>query len=57
MRGKSKQATITAVARELSAFIWAIDREVQQASLMKNARLFEEARPRKGEPSISAMGM
>ena len=57
MRGKSKQATITAVARELSAFIWAIDREVQQASLMKNARLFEEARPRKGESSISAMGI
>jgi hypothetical protein len=57
MRGKSKQATITAVARELSAFVWAIDREVQQVSLMKNARLFEEARPRKGESSISAMGM
>jgi transposase len=31
MRGKSQQATITAIARELSAFIWAIDREVQQA--------------------------
>ena len=28
--GKSKQATITAIARELSAFIWAIDQEVQQ---------------------------
>lgn len=32
MRGKSQQATITAIARELSAFIWAIDREVQQAA-------------------------
>jgi transposase len=29
-KGKSKQATITAIARELSAFIWAIDKEVQQ---------------------------
>ena len=29
-KGKSKQATITAIARELSAFIWAIDQEVQQ---------------------------
>ena len=32
MRGKSKQTTIIAIARELSAFIWAIDREVQQAT-------------------------
>ena len=30
-KGKSKQATITAIARELSAFIWAIDKEVQQS--------------------------
>ena len=29
-KGKSKQAAITAIARELSAFIWAIDKEVQQ---------------------------
>lgn len=29
MRGKAKQTVITAIARELSAFIWAIDREVQ----------------------------
>jgi len=29
-KGKSKQTIITAIARELSAFIWAIDREVQQ---------------------------
>lgn len=29
-KGKSKQVVITAIARELSAFIWAIDREVQQ---------------------------
>jgi hypothetical protein len=29
MRGKKKQTVITAIARELSAFIWAIDREVQ----------------------------
>jgi hypothetical protein len=29
-KGKSKQATITAIARELSAFIWAIYKEVQQ---------------------------
>ena len=29
-KGKSKQATITAIARELSGFIWAIDRVVQQ---------------------------
>jgi len=30
-KGKSRQATITAIARELSGFIWAIDQEVQQA--------------------------
>ena len=30
-KGKSKQTTITAIARELSGFIWAIDQEVQQA--------------------------
>ena len=29
-RGKSKQAITTAIARELSAFIWAIDKQVQQ---------------------------
>lgn len=29
-RGKSRQAAITAVARELGAFMWAIDKEVQQ---------------------------
>jgi len=29
-KGKTKQTIITAIARELSAFIWAIDREVQQ---------------------------
>ena len=29
-KGKSRQATITAIARELSGFIWAIDQEVQQ---------------------------
>jgi len=29
-KGKSKQAAITAIARELSAFLWAIDKEVQQ---------------------------
>jgi transposase len=28
-RGKSRQTVITAIARELSAFIWAIDKEVQ----------------------------
>ena len=28
-RGKSKQTTITAIARELSAFIWAIDKEMR----------------------------
>ena len=31
-RGKSKQAITTAIARELSAFIWAIDKQVQQLS-------------------------
>ena len=29
-KGKSRQATITAIARELSGFIWAIDQEVQR---------------------------
>jgi len=29
-KGKSKQAAVTAIARELSAFIWAIDRQIQQ---------------------------
>ena len=29
-RGKSKQVITTAIARELSAFIWAIDKQVQQ---------------------------
>jgi len=29
-RGKSKQAITTAIARELSAFIWAIDKQVQK---------------------------
>lgn len=29
-KGKSKQTIITAIARELSAFIWAIDKEVRQ---------------------------
>jgi len=29
-RGKSKQTIIIAIARELSAFIWAIDHELQQ---------------------------
>jgi len=28
-RGKSKQTVVTAIARELSAFIWAIDKEIQ----------------------------
>jgi hypothetical protein len=28
-RGKSRQATVTAIARELSAFMWAIDKQVQ----------------------------
>lgn len=32
-RGKSRQTVITAIARELSAFIWAIDREVQQVTV------------------------
>ena len=31
-RGKSKQKIITAIARELSAFIWAIDNELEQNS-------------------------
>lgn len=31
-KGKSKQTIITAIARELSAFIWAIDKEVQQTA-------------------------
>jgi len=31
-RGKSKQVITTAIARELSAFIWAIDKQVQQLS-------------------------
>jgi transposase len=31
-KGKSKQTIITAVARELSAFIWAIDREMQTST-------------------------
>ncbi len=30
-RGKTKQTVITAIARELSAFIWAIDKEIQFA--------------------------
>ena len=30
-KGKSRQTVITAIARELSAFIWAIDKEVQMA--------------------------
>lgn len=30
-KGKSKQATITTIDRELSAFLWAIDKEVQQS--------------------------
>ena len=32
-RGKSKQAIITAIARELSAFIWAIDKRVHQLTI------------------------
>ncbi len=28
-RGKSRQTVVTAIARELSAFIWAIDKEIQ----------------------------
>ena len=31
-KGKSKQTIITAIARELSAFIWAIDNEMQQSA-------------------------
>jgi len=30
-RGKTKQTVVTAIARELSVFIWAIDKEVQFA--------------------------
>ena len=30
-RGKSKQTVVTEIARELSAFIWAIDKEMQVA--------------------------
>jgi hypothetical protein len=30
-RGKSKQTVVTAIARELSAFIWSIDKEMQFA--------------------------
>jgi len=30
-RGKTKQTVITAIARELSAFIWAIDKEMKIA--------------------------
>jgi transposase len=33
MKGKSRQTIVTAIARELSAFIWAIDREVQQITV------------------------
>ena len=32
-RGKSRQATVTAIARELSAFIWAIDKQMQLTNL------------------------
>ena len=32
-KGKTKQTIITAIARELSAFIWAIDREVRQETV------------------------
>jgi len=32
-RGKSRQTVVTAIARELSAFIWAIDKEIQLAVL------------------------
>lgn len=32
-RGKSRQTVVTAIARELSAFIWAIDKEVQLTTL------------------------
>ena len=31
-RGKSKQTTVVAIARELSAFMWAIDKQVQLAN-------------------------
>ena len=31
-RGKSSQAVVTAIARELGAFIWAIDRQMQEAT-------------------------
>jgi transposase len=30
-RGKSRQTVVTAIARELSAFIWAIDKETRHA--------------------------
>ena len=33
MKGKVKQTIVTAIARELSAFIWAIDREVQRITV------------------------
>jgi hypothetical protein len=29
-RGKARQSVVTAIARELSAFNWAIDKEVKQ---------------------------
>ena len=32
-RGKSRQTVVTAIARELSAFIWSIDKEIQLAVL------------------------
>ena len=32
-RGKSRQTVVTAIARELSAFIWAIDKEIQLTTL------------------------
>jgi len=32
-RGKSRQTVVTAIARELSAFIWAIDKKIQLAIL------------------------
>lgn len=32
-RGKSKQAVVTAIARELGAFIWAIDKKMQEAAV------------------------
>lgn len=31
-RGKSKQAVVTAIARELGAFIWAIDKKMQEVA-------------------------